>query len=68
MTESVPASDVHPDVLALAQKISDKTAALVNGVDTLDANNWLPIADEIDALNSQLQSMLIAKPAKSTKA
>jgi len=63
MTETVPASDIHPDVLDLAQKITDKVDELVTGVESLDANNWLSAADQIDALNSQLQALLVAKPA-----
>ena len=67
MTETVPASDIHPDVLSLAQKISDAASELVAQVETLDANNWLKYADEIDSLNSQLQAMLVAKPQSSKK-
>jgi hypothetical protein len=67
MSETISASDLHPDVLALTQKISDKASQLVSQVETLDANNWLTIADEIDALNSQLQAMLVAKPVTSKK-
>lgn len=68
-----PASDVHPDVLQLAQAIVDEVHTLVTGIESLDANNWLTSADKIDALNSQLQSLLIPTPVvekpttKSTK-
>jgi hypothetical protein len=66
MSESAPAQDIHPDVLELAQKIADETAKLVQGVETLDAANWLSSADKIDALNSQLQALIITVPAKAT--
>lgn len=62
--ESAKASDIHPDVLKLAQQITDKVDSLVQGVETLDANNWLAAADEIDNLNNQLQSLLIPAPEK----
>lgn len=64
----VPASNLHPDVLELAQKITDKVDDLVMGVETLDANNWLSKADEIDVLNSQLQALLVEAPKKTTPA
>lgn len=67
MTETVPASDIHPDVLELAQKISDLAKELTVQVETLDANNWLSIADQIDQVNSQLQSMLVEKPKQTKK-
>jgi hypothetical protein len=57
-----PASDLHPDVLALVQQISDEAGKLVAGIETLDANNWFPHADKIDSLNNQLQSLMIATP------
>lgn len=60
--ETAPASDVHPDVVELAQQIVDMTHELVSAVETLDANNWLSYADKLDALNSQLQSLIIEKP------
>lgn len=63
----VPASDIHPDVLDLAQDIVNKTNELVAGVESLDANNWLTKADEIDALNSQLQALLIEAPVAEPK-
>jgi hypothetical protein len=53
------ASDIHPDVLEVVQKIVDLVSDLVSGVETLDANNWLDKADKIDALNNQLQGMLL---------
>lgn len=65
MTES--ASSIHPDVLQLAQKISDKVEELADAVETLDANNWLNITDEILKLNEQLQSLLVETPTKTTK-
>lgn len=64
--EPTPASDVHPDVLELAQKIVDKVNELVSGVESLDANNWLTAADEIDSLNNQLQSLLLPPQEKKT--
>jgi outer membrane murein-binding lipoprotein Lpp len=68
---TTPASDIHADVLDLAQKIVDKVNELVANVETLDANKWLGLADDIDALNNQLQALLIETPekpsAKSTK-
>jgi hypothetical protein len=66
VTDTVPASDIHPDVLNLAQQISDKANELVAGVESLDANNWLSLADDIDTLNSQLQGLLVEAPAKSS--
>lgn len=64
----VPASDIHPDVLELAQKITDEADALVQGLESMDANNWMAAADKIDALNSQLQNLLLPPPPpKSTK-
>jgi len=66
VTQTAPASDIHPDVADLAQKIVDKVNDLVKGVESLDANNWLSYADEIDALNSQLQSLLIPAPEPPT--
>jgi hypothetical protein len=66
MTETAPASDIHPDVLGLAQQITDKVDELVQGVESLDANNWLSLADDIDALNSQLQALIIPTPPKET--
>jgi hypothetical protein len=65
--QAVPASDIHPDVLDLAQSLTDKVNELVAGVETLDANNWLSKADEIDALNSQLQALLVEAPEKTSK-
>ena len=67
MTETVPASEIHPDVLELAQKIADLTHELVLQVETLNAENWLTLADKIDAANSQLQALLISTPKKSAK-
>lgn len=67
MSENVPASEIHPDVLAICQKIADAAEDLVIKIETLDANQWLASADKIDSLNNQLQSMLIAKPATSKK-
>jgi len=65
MTEpAVPASDIHPDVLDLAQKISDKTADLLDAVESQDNNTVKTLVDEVDALNSQLQNLLI-EPKKS---
>lgn len=61
------ASDIHPDVLDLAQAIADETTKLVADVETLDANKWLAHADKIDALNSQLQALLIPTPPTPTK-
>ena len=58
----VPASDIHPDVLDLASKIVAKVDQLVAGVETLDANNWLKYADQIDSLNQQLQALLLPPP------
>jgi hypothetical protein len=59
---------VNPDVLNLAQQIVDKVNELVEGVESLDANNWLSLADDIDALNAQLQGLLVEAPEKkSTK-
>lgn len=46
------------DVLDLAQKLTDKVSELVDSVETLDGNKWLGYADQIDALNSQLQNLL----------
>lgn len=66
MTETAPASEIHPDMLNLAQQIVDKVNELVAGVESLDANNWLSLADDIDALNSQLQALLVEVPAKSS--
>lgn len=60
----VPASDIHPDVLELVQKIVDLVNELVAGVETLNANNWLEKADQIDSLNNQLQAMLLPPPPK----
>lgn len=68
MSETAPASDIHPDVTELAQKIVDKVNELVSGVETLDANNWLQSADEIDILNQQLQALIIKAPAESAPA
>lgn len=67
MSETAPAADIHPDVLELCQQISDYAADLVLQVETLDANNWLSIADKIDKANSQLQNLVIPTPSKSTK-
>jgi hypothetical protein len=66
MSDTASASDIHPDVLELAQKIADETAKLVQGVETLDAANWLSSADKIDALNSQLQALIIPTTTKAT--
>lgn len=65
MSETAPASDIHPDVLELAQAIVDETKKLVAGVESLDANVWLSSADKIDRLNDQLQNLIIPAP-KST--
>lgn len=59
---TTPASDIHPDVLDLAQQITDKVNELVDQVETLDGNNWLNLADQIDALNNQLQDLLLPTP------
>lgn len=64
MAETSQASDIHPDVLDLAQRIVDETNELVATVETLDANLWLSHADKIDVLNKQLQALLIPTPAK----
>jgi len=66
MSETAPASEVHPDILNLAQQIVDKVNDLVAGVESLDANNWLSLADDIDSLNNQLQGLLVEAPAKSS--
>jgi len=66
MTDTAKASDIHPDVLKLAQQITDRVNDLVLGVESLDANNWLTAADDIDKLNSQLQSLIIPAPPAST--
>ena len=63
VNDTIKASDLHPDVMELCQKITDKVHELVLQVESLDANKWLGLADEIDALNSQLQEMLVEKPA-----
>lgn len=63
-----PASTIYPDVLQLVQAITDEVNALVVGVESLDANNWLTSADKIDALNSQLQALLIPTPPSTTSA
>lgn len=66
MTQSTaPASDIHPDVLDLAQKIVDETEKLVADVETLDASKWLTHADKLDSLNKQLQGLLIPAPSES---
>ena len=70
MTQATsPASEIHPDVLKLAQSIVDEVDKLVSGVESLDANKWLESADKIDSLNSQLQNLLIPtlSERKSTK-
>lgn len=67
MSETVPASDIHPDVLELCQKISDAANELVLQVESMDGNQWLASADKIDSLNNQLQAMLVAKPATTKK-
>lgn len=54
-----PASEIHPDVLELAQKIAAETEKLVSKVETLDATQWLTHADKIDSLNVQLQNLLL---------
>jgi hypothetical protein len=59
MNQNAPASEIHPDVADLAQRIVDEVNKLVAGVETLDANNWLESADVIDRLNQQLQAILI---------
>lgn len=68
--------DIDADVMELAQKITDKVSQLVDAVETLDGNKWLGFADQIDALNSQLQNLILPEPepepepepkAKSTK-
>jgi len=64
VSETTSASDIHPDITGLAQQIVDKVHELVAAVETLDANKWLNYADDIDALNSQLQALLIPAPAK----
>jgi len=67
MTETpVPASDVHPDVLELAQKITDKVNDLLDGVDGQNFDSVRTAADQLDALNEQLQNLLV-EPKKSTK-
>jgi hypothetical protein len=68
MTETAPASDIHPDVANLAQQIVDETNEMIAGVETLDASNWLSHADKIDSLNKQLQGLLIPVPPSETKA
>jgi hypothetical protein len=67
MTETVLASDIHPDVLQIAQKIGNEVADLLAGIETLDANNWLKHADVIEELNLQLQSLLIVKPKNTSE-
>jgi len=62
MSETVPVSDLHPDVLDLVQKMVDKVNELVAGVESLNANNWLSLADDIDVLNNQLQALLVEAP------
>jgi hypothetical protein len=66
VTQTSPASDIHPDVLDLAQAITDEVNTLVAGVESLDANKWLTSADKIDALNSQLQALIIPTPSETT--
>lgn len=67
MTDTVAASDIHPDVAGLAQDIVDEVKALVADVETLDATKWLTHADKLDSLNNQLQSLLIPHPPTETK-
>lgn len=67
MSETVAASDIHPDVLEICQKISDAANELVLQVESMDGNQWLATADRIDSLNNQLQSMLVAKPTTTSK-
>lgn len=62
MTDTVAASDIHPDVAGLAQDIVDEVELLVADVETLDATKWLVHADKIDTLNQQLQALLIPHP------
>lgn len=56
------------DVLDLAQKLTDKVSELVDSVETLDGNKWLGYADQIDALNSQLQNLLAPEEPEPEKA
>lgn len=63
--EPQSASDVHPDVLQLAQQITDKVDELLNQVETLDANKWFAIANQIESLNGQLKGLLVTPPAES---
>ena len=63
----VPASDIYPDVLNMAQDLVDMVNELVEGVETLDANNWLAQADKIDSLNAQLQALLLPPDVKKGK-
>jgi len=65
MSQNAPASEIYPDVADLAQQIVDKVKELVAGVETLDANNWLSLADQIEALNLQLQAVLVPAPETS---
>lgn len=53
------ASDIHPDVLNLAQQIADKTNEMIEQVESLDAQKWFPIANDIEQLNNQLQNLLL---------
>jgi len=67
MTEPpVPASDVHPDVLELAQKITDKVNDLLDGIDAQNFDSVRTAGEQIDALNAQLQNLLV-EPKKSKK-
>jgi hypothetical protein len=54
-----PKQTINADVKALAQQIADECSALVSGIETLDANNWFEHANKLDALNSQLQALLV---------
>ena len=52
-------SGVNADVKALALQIVEETNALIAGVETLDANNWLSHADKLESLNGQLQALVV---------
>jgi hypothetical protein len=59
--------DINSDVLTLAQKIADKVEDLIEGVETLDGNNWLKHADAIVKLNDQLQNIVFPETAPESK-
>lgn len=59
-------SDINDDVRDLAQRIVDKVDELVAAVETLDGNKWLTLADQIDALNFQLQNVLVPETKSET--